>query len=202
MAGRFWRRAGLVLASSFVLALAWQAQEAEVPSAFAARRHASHVVLAASASGENDPLATVHPTEATAEAAPVPLFFAVLAKQYRVFRAQGRFMPDWQKAVSGAIVRIKGAVMPIDTPPADGKLRRFWLVNPRVILEGCIFCNPPTLADLVYVETDGAPFQVDREKLFTDVVMLDLTGRFSIGRRKTKEGDEYLFRLLPQSDKT
>jgi len=85
--------------------------------------------------------------------------------------------------------------MPIDPVPRSGEMQRFWLANPVVVMAGCVFCNPPTLGDLVYVTTDGAPLVVDRERLYRSVVYATLLGRLELGPGKSDDGVEYLFSM-------
>jgi hypothetical protein len=127
--------------------------------------------------------------------APQPLKFFALKKHYRSFRKRGGFEPAAVEALSGAAVKMTGAFMPIDPLPDDGRAERFWLANPLVVMAGCVFCTPPTLADIVYVTSDYGPVEVDREKLFRGVLILDLLGRLRIGPQVTDDGVEYLFGL-------
>ena len=90
----------------------------------------------------------------------------------------------------------RGAVMPIDAVPKSGKMSRFWLANPMVVMAGCVFCNPPTMADLIFVSTPkGAPLEVDRERLYRGVVYTKLPGRLRLGPHTSSDGVEYLFSL-------
>ncbi len=124
-----------------------------------------------------------------------PLTFRALTKDYRTYRKSKTFPEGGISGHHGAAVRISGAIMPIDSPGPDGEMQRFWLANPKVVMAGCVFCNPPTLADLIYVETGEIPFKVDREELYRSVIVLKLTGRFFIESMQTDDGVEYLFRL-------
>lgn len=125
---------------------------------------------------------------------PTSLKFFHLKKHYRAFKRQGHFEPDTASALSGAAVQITGAFMPIDPIPDDGRIARFWLANPVVVMAGCVFCTPPTMADLLYVTTDE-PVEVDRETLFRSVLMLELLGRLRLGPHTTSDGVQYLFGL-------
>ncbi len=126
---------------------------------------------------------------------PVPLTFRKLDKNYQYYRLHKEFFPQGLPVVHGGAVEIAGAVMPIDTPGPNGELKRFWLANPVVVMAGCVFCNPPTLADLVYVEVQGDPIQVDREELYRSVMMKRLLGRLFIGPEKTADGVEFVFKM-------
>ncbi|HOW52104.1 MAG TPA: hypothetical protein PLV42_08710 [bacterium] len=107
----------------------------------------------------------------------------------------------WPKEVlqqlNGAAVTISGMVMPTGPVPQDGRMIDFWLANPTVVMAGCVFCNPPTLADLLHVETmsGSKPLVVDREQLYTDIVPVTVTGRLSFGYKKTADGVESLFQI-------
>ena len=127
--------------------------------------------------------------------APKTLTFRVMTKEYRYYRKHKAFSGDGLPLFHGAAVEVSGAIMPIDSPGPDGEMKRFWLANPKVVMAGCVFCNPPTLADLIYVQTEGEPFKVDREELYRSVIVLKLKGRFFIESKQTNDGVEYLFRL-------
>ena len=124
---------------------------------------------------------------------PASLGFGDFKKLRRQFRRAGDFTPDELSRLHGAAVIVRGALMPIDPVPESGKLERFWLANPIVVMAGCVFCNPPTMADLVYVRTNGAPLKVDRERLYRSVVYAKLLGRFELGPGKSEDGVEYMF---------
>lgn len=124
---------------------------------------------------------------------PTPLKFFGLKQHYRAYRKRSGFDAELLQSLSGAAVKMTGAFMPIDPIPDDGKVKRFWLANPLVVMAGCVFCTPPTLADLVYVTTGEQPLAVDREKLFSSVVMLELLGRLRLGPQTTADGVQYLF---------
>ena len=103
------------------------------------------------------------------------------------------------KRLNGAAVTLEGAIMPIDPPGQEGLMRRFWLANPVVVMAGCVFCTPPTMADIAYVEKKGPPLKVDREQLYRSVVIMTLKGRFFLGPRTTPDGVQYLFGFEFQS---
>jgi hypothetical protein len=126
---------------------------------------------------------------------PRSLRFSELKKIYRAYRRDRDFDRATVARLSGAAVQIKGAVMPIDPVPESGEMPRFWLANPIVVMAGCVFCLPPTMADLLYVHARGEPFEVDREKLYRTVVRKRLLGRLELGPVRTPGGVEYLFGL-------
>ncbi len=129
-------------------------------------------------------------------AAPVELGFSDFKRLRRHFRRQKGFAPADSKKLHGAAVLARGAVMPIDAGPKSGKMSRFWLANPMVVMAGCVFCNPPTMADLIFVSTPkGAPLEVDRERLYRGVVYTKLLGRLRLGPHTSSDGVEYLFSL-------
>ena len=99
--------------------------------------------------------------------------------------------------LNGAAVTISGVVMPTGPVGKDGTMMDFWLANPTVVMAGCLFCNPPTLADLLHVETmsGSKPLVVDREQLYTDIVPVTVTGRLTFGYKKTADGVESLFQI-------
>ncbi|HUT77566.1 MAG TPA: hypothetical protein VM285_07765 [Polyangia bacterium] len=127
---------------------------------------------------------------------PLRLTFAGLKRYRREYDGQGDFSEETARVLSGAAVLMKGAVMPIDPVPESGEMRRFWLANPVLVMAGCVFCNPPTMADIVYVTTPpGAPFRVDRERLYRSVVNAEIIGRLVLGPGRGEGGVEYLFGL-------
>ena len=83
--------------------------------------------------------------------------------------------------------------MPIDPVSDSGEMKRFWLANPVIVMAGCVFCNPPTMGDLVYVTANAAPITIDPERLFRGVVMLRVLGRLELGPQKSSDGVEYVF---------
>jgi len=126
---------------------------------------------------------------------PFNLTFSTLVKEYRHYKTESSFIPDGLPKMNGGAVSISGAVMPIDAPPESGEMRRFWLANPTVVMAGCVFCNPPTLADLIYVNAESKPLKVDREELYRGVMVVRILGRFFVEAAKTADGVEYLFRM-------
>lgn len=125
-----------------------------------------------------------------------PLNFRGLKKVYTYFRLKDSFPEVVLNSLNGAAVEMVGAVMPVDKIPEDGVFPAFWLSNPVIVLAGCVFCNPPTLADIIYVakKSGEVPFSIDREKLFKQVVLIKVTGRFFFGPEST--GDQtYLFSI-------
>ncbi len=123
-----------------------------------------------------------------------PLTFLKLKRNYQYYVVKQHFAKQGLPRVHGGAVTLVGAVMPFETPGEDGKMSRFWLANPTVVMAGCVFCNPPTLADLVYVETKE-PIKVDREDLYRGIVRLKILGRFFLGAEKTKDGAEYIYKI-------
>lgn len=126
-----------------------------------------------------------------------PLTFGGLKKVYTYFRIKEALPAEVVEKLNGAAVVMTGAVMPVDKIPDDGSFSAFWLSNPSIVLAGCVFCNPPTLADVVYVYKDRGenPFKVEREKLFRQVVLVRVTGRLFFGPEK--RGDQiFLFSIL------
>jgi hypothetical protein len=127
---------------------------------------------------------------------PKTLTFAGLRKYRREYKKNGDFSEQTVRELSGAAAVIKGAVMPIDPLPESGKMQRLWIANPMVVMAGCVFCNPPTLADIVYVQTlPGEPYSADRERLYRAVVIAEARGRLVLGPVKSKDGVEYMFGL-------
>lgn len=128
--------------------------------------------------------------------APLTLTFASLRKYRREFRTQGDFSAETVRKLSGAAVVIKGAVMPIDPLPESGEMKRLWIANPMVVMAGCVFCTPPTLADIVYVQAPARePYEADRERLYRSVVIAEARGRLVLGPVKGEDGVEYMFGL-------
>jgi hypothetical protein len=127
---------------------------------------------------------------------PKTLTFAGLRKYRREYRKHGDFSEQTVRELSGAAAVIKGAVMPIDPLPESGKMQRLWIANPMVVMAGCVFCNPPTLADIVYVQAPpGEPYGADRERLYRSVVIAEARGRLVLGPIKSSDGVEYMFGL-------
>lgn len=129
---------------------------------------------------------------------PLPMNFIALRKVYMYYRVKEKFPKKVVETINGAAVEVEGAIMPLDKIPEDGVFQRFWLANPRVVQAGCVFCNPPTLADLILVEVPAGQqgVSVDRERLFTDVVRIKLSGQFFLGFKTEKDGTQSLFHLI------
>ena len=125
---------------------------------------------------------------ADSEKPATPLEFKGLRKIYTYFRIKERLPQEVVDALNGSRVVIVGAVMPFESIPENGEVNEFWLANPRIVAEGCVFCNPPTLADLVYIyRNEGeAPFKFDRETLFKKVTLAAVTGRLFFGPDEVK----------------
>lgn len=126
-----------------------------------------------------------------------PLTYQGLKKVYTYFRLKDGMPELVTDKLNGAAVVMTGAVMPVDKIPEDGMFRAFWLSNPVIVLAGCVFCNPPTLADIVYVYKDSGEksFKFDREKLFKQVVIVKVTGRLFFGPETIKD-QTFLFSIL------
>jgi len=124
---------------------------------------------------------------------PVELRYRDLVKMYYYFLKNHAYPKGAAEMLNGAAVIVNGAIMPIETPNKKGELPRFWLANQTVVMAGCVFCNPPTMADLVYVEKKGKPLRVDRESLYKSVVNMTVKGRFFLGPKVTEDGVQYLF---------
>lgn len=126
-----------------------------------------------------------------------PINYKGLKKVYTYFRIKESLPQEVVEKLNGAAVVMTGAVMPVDKIPEDGVFRVFWLSNPSIVLAGCVFCNPPTLADIVYVyKNEGEnPFKFEREKLFKQVVLIRVTGRLFFGP-ETRNGQTFLFSIL------
>ncbi len=127
---------------------------------------------------------------------PLDLTYYSLKKIYTYYRLKNKFPQPVVNALNGSAATLTGIVMPVDPVPKNGIMLRFWLANPVVVMAGCVFCNPPTMADLIYVEIPFGvkPLKVSREKMFTDIVMIKLKGRFIFGPKK-KDGVQYLFKM-------
>lgn len=128
------------------------------------------------------------------------LNFRGLKKVYTYFRLKDKFPEVVLKSLNGAAVEMTGAIMPVDRIPDDGVFPAFWLSNPVIVLAGCVFCSPPTMADIVYVSKSVGeiPFSVEREKLFKQVVLVKVTGKLIFGP-ETNGDQTYLFRIKANS---
>lgn len=126
---------------------------------------------------------------------PLSLTFEGLKKIYIYAKVNSAFPEGIIRQMNGSAVEIVGTVMPADQVPENGEMLRFWLANPYVVLAGCVFCNAPTMGDLIFVTVPFGvkPLKVDREQLFTRVVIIRLKGRLFFGPQKTADGMEYLF---------
>ncbi len=129
-----------------------------------------------------------------------PINYRGLKKVYTYFRLRESLPEVVVNQLNGAAVVMTGAVMPVAEIPADGNFHAFWLSNPSIVLAGCVFCSPPTLADIVYVYKDAGeiPFHVDREKLFKQVVLVRVVGRLFFGPEK--RGDQTFLFSIQSSD--
>ncbi len=128
---------------------------------------------------------------------PFQLSYQGLRKVFLYLRLYEKWPQEVIAQMNGAAVTISGLVMPTGRVPPDGTMMDFWLANPIVVMSGCVFCNPPTLADLIHVEAISGmrPLTVNREQLYTDTVPVTVTGRLFFGYHKEKEGVESLFRI-------
>lgn len=135
--------------------------------------------------------------EADYDMPPRPIEFKSLKKVYTYFRLREKLPQEVLEALNGSLVVMVGAVMPFERIPEDGRFSTFWLSNPSIVLKGCVFCNPPTLGDIVYVYKDAGekPFEFDREKLFKQVLLVRVTGRFFFGP-DTINGQTFLNSIL------
>ena len=128
---------------------------------------------------------------------PRPIEFKSLKKVYTYFRLKEKLPEPVVESLNGSLVTMVGAVMPFERIPEDGRFSSFWLSNPAIVLKGCVFCNPPTLGDIVYAYKDAGekPFEFDREKLFKQVLLVQVTGRFFFGP-DTINGQTFLNSIL------
>lgn len=128
---------------------------------------------------------------------PRPIEFKSLKKVYTYFRLREKLPEPVVESLNGSLVTMVGAVMPFEKIPEDGRFSTFWLSNPAIVLKGCVFCNPPTLGDIVYAYRDSGekPFEFDREKLFKQVLLVSVTGRFFFGP-DTINGQTFLHSIL------
>lgn len=136
-------------------------------------------------------------------AKPLSITFFGLKKIFMYHHIKGFYPDKIANGFNGIAATVIGTIMPVETVPENGEMKRFWLANPKVVMAGCVFCNPPTLADIIYVyHPDNAekPFQIDREKLYKQVTMVEMTGRFFIIPGSVA-GTEYLFSMELQDYK-
>jgi hypothetical protein len=124
---------------------------------------------------------------------PVEIPFRELKELRAQYRRTDTFDEKTLRKYSGAAVRVSGAVMPIDPVPESGEMKRFWVANTVIVMAGCVFCFPPTMGDLVYVDASDDPYEVDREKLYRSIVKVDALGRLELGPNRTEDGVEYMF---------
>ena len=131
------------------------------------------------------------------EMPPRPIEFKSLKKVYTYFRLKEKLPEPVVESLNGSLVTMVGAVMPFEKIPEDGKFSTFWLSNPAIVMKGCVFCNPPTMGDIVYAYRDAGekPFEFEREKLFKQVLLVSVTGRFFFGP-DTINGQTFLNSIL------
>jgi len=128
---------------------------------------------------------------------PQVLTYSYLRTLARKRESYGGFPEDISSRLNGAAVELSGAIMPMDDVSPDGKISTFWLVNPRAMMGGCVFCNPPAMNDMVYIETakGSRPLKINIEKLYSDIVTVKIKGRLFLGP-DSKGGMMYLFRIV------
>ena len=128
---------------------------------------------------------------------PRPIEFKSLKKVYTYFRLKEKLPQEVVESLNGSLVTMVGAVMPFEKIPEDGRFSTFWLSNPAIVMKGCVFCNPPTMGDIVYAYKDAGekPFEFEREKLFKQVLLVQVTGRFFFGP-DTINGQTFLNSIL------
>ncbi len=128
---------------------------------------------------------------------PRPIEFKGLKKVYTYFRLKEKLPQEVVEVLNGSLVTMVGAVMPFEKIPDDGRFSTFWLSNPAIVMKGCVFCNPPTMGDIVYAYKDAGekPFEFEREKLFKQVLLVRVTGRFFFGP-DTINGQTFLNSIL------
>ncbi len=156
------------------------------------KKHGMNAVVRPKRAFSRKPIVLPIPSKTNDADHPVALEFRQIKANYQYFVVKGSFHPEGLPRLNGAVVEIKGAIMPIDPPGKDGKMSRFWLANPSVVQAGCVFCNPPGLDDLIYVTVEGDPLEVDRERLYRSVLTGNLKGRLTIRSTRSRDGFEYL----------
>ena len=126
---------------------------------------------------------------------PIEVPFREFKRLRREYRRDKDFTAETLQRFSGAAVQVRGAVMPIDPVGEEGVLRRFWIANTMIVMAGCVFCFPPTMGDLVYVDASSKPYEVDREQLYRSIVKVEALGRLELGPNRSSDGVEYMFGL-------
>ncbi len=159
------------------------------------RLHGSADVVRTKDAQEEPYRAVVRPRFPPDWKAPIDLPFRQLKALRREFRQSHDFSDEKVRRYSGAAVMISGAVMPIDPVPDNGRMKRFWVANTIVVMAGCVFCFPPTMGDLVYVDAGRNPYKVDREQLYRSIVQVKALGRMVLGPGRSPDGVEYMFGL-------
>ncbi|MCB1154216.1 hypothetical protein KDL45_11245 [bacterium] len=141
--------------------------------------------------------APAKPTDVVAAKAPdaIRLDFQELTKQYEVYRKTKEFSKDWVGKIDGKVVAIKGSIVPADAPAEEGKITRFWLSNPLIVYDGCQFCAPPSMADLIYVNADENPLLIDMETLYLNTVTITALGKFHVGRVRVPGALDYVYKM-------
>jgi hypothetical protein len=126
---------------------------------------------------------------------PIEVPFREFKRLRREYRQAKDFTSETLRRFSGAAVQVRGAVMPIDPVGEEGVLKRFWIANTMIVMAGCVFCFPPTMGDLVYVDASSKPYEVDREQLYRSIVKVEALGRLELGPNRSSDGVEYMFGL-------
>ena len=123
------------------------------------------------------------------------LNYKLMSLLYGHYLGKKKFSKNILEILNHKKVTIKGVVVPVEVPDKECNLKRFWLANPIVVMAGCVFCNPPTLGDLIYVDMNGKSLKADRGVLYSTMLKKEITGRFVVGYTRSKEGYEYLFKI-------
>jgi hypothetical protein len=110
----------------------------------------------------------------------------------------GSFSPHTLSRYNGRFVTITGALLPFSDVPPDGKLLAFWLINPNLMSGGCVFCNPGSVFEMVYVVTDKGRegIKVDKEKLYSGIVQVTVQGKLFLGAEESPDGLRYLYKIV------
>jgi hypothetical protein len=159
------------------------------------RMHGSADVVRSGDADEEPYRAVVRPRFPPDWKNPVDLPFRQLKALRREFRQNRDFGEETVRRFSGAAVVVSGAIMPIDPVPENSRMTRFWVANTVIVMAGCVFCFPPTMGDLVYVDASRKPYKVDREQLYRSIVKVKAHGRLVLGPGRSPDGVEYMFGL-------
>ncbi len=193
---RVLRRFILLIGIIFLINLMVSEKEKSVPRPFLDYRHGRTEM------SKNSPINIIDPVHVEALGADKPGDENLDARSWDDFRKSYRSMtlerqkPETGEDLrSGGRIRIRGALIPLEAPQENGELTRFWIANPNVVMAGCVFCNPPTMGDLILVEIDGSALHIDREQLYRGILIMDVVGTLQIGMQETTDGFAYLFYL-------